>query len=328
MRKLMLLFLCVIFYTTAYSQVIKGTILDGHTKNPIMSASIYFNGTFVGTSSDQNGKFELDISNNTSLPLTISSIGYNSVTLKEYAGSERFVISLTPRVYELGEVIIENKKYKKKRRANLKLFKNEFLGTTFNALDCKIINENDITFTYSSDKDTIKAFTSKPIIIHNRSLGYKVTYFLDKFEYYKKSKAVFFYGNIIFNEDLSNDKSQKNLFERRRKQTYLGSRMHFFRALWSNDMLFSGFTVSSSTHNNLKYYNLVTQDHSNKKFLNFNKEVLRIAYNTKLSNIIFLKSKVYFDQNGYFDPSGIIWKGEMAEQRIGDWLPYEYIVEK
>jgi hypothetical protein len=178
MRKLMLLFLCVIFYTTAYSQVIKGTILDGHTKNPIMSASIYFNGTFVGTSSDQNGKFELDISNNTSLPLTISSIGYNSVTLKEYAGSERFVISLTPRVYELGEVIIENKKFKKKRRANLKLFKNEFLGTTFNALDCKIINENDITFTYSSDKDTIKAFTSKPIIIHNRSLGYKVTYFL------------------------------------------------------------------------------------------------------------------------------------------------------
>ena len=328
MRKLILLFLFINFCTTAYNQVIKGTILDEQTKNPIMSASIYFNGTFVGTSSDMNGKFELDISKYTSLPLTISSIGYYSVTLIDFSDSGRFVISLTPMVYELEEVIISNKLFKKRRRANLKLFKNEFLGTTFNALDCEIINENDITFTYSSDKDTIKAFAAKPIIIHNRSLGYKVTYYLDKFEYYKKSKAVFFYGNIIFNEDLSNDETQKNLFERRRKHTYLGSRMHFFRALWSNDLLYSGFTVSGSRHNIFKYKNLVSKDYNNKKFLNYNKEVLEIAYNTNLSNITFLKSKVYFDQNGYFDPSGIIWNGEMAEQRIGDWLPYEYVVEK
>jgi len=324
----MLLFLFINFFTTAYNQVIQGTILDEKTKNPIMSASIYFNGTFVGTSSDQNGKFELDISKYTSLPLTISSIGYYSVTLIDFSGNGRFVISLTPMVYQLKEVIISNKLFKKKRKANLKLFKNEFLGSTFNALDCKIINENDITFTYSSDNDTIKAFASKPIIIHNRGLGYKVTYYLDKFEYYKKSKAVFFYGNIIFNEDLSNDESEKNLFERRRKHTYLGSRMHFFRTLWSNDLLFSGFTVSSSKHNNLKYKNLVTQDDNHKKFLNYNKKVLGIGYNSNLSYITFLKSNVYFDQNGYFDPSGIIWKGEMAKQRIGDWLPYEYLLEK
>ena len=116
MRKLMLLLLFINFYTTAYNQVIKGTILDEETKNPIMSASIYFNGTYVGTSSDQDGKFELDISKYTTLPLTISSMGYYSVTLIDFSGSVRLVISLTPMVYELEEVIISNKLLKKKER--------------------------------------------------------------------------------------------------------------------------------------------------------------------------------------------------------------------
>ena len=103
MRKFMLLFLFINLCTAAYNQVIEGTILDEKTKKPILSASIYFNGTFVGTSSDQNGKFELDISKYSSLPLTISSIGYYSVTLIDFSKGGRIVITLTPMVYELEE---------------------------------------------------------------------------------------------------------------------------------------------------------------------------------------------------------------------------------
>ncbi len=80
--------------------------------------------------------------------------------------------------------------------------------------------------------DTLKAFALKPILIINKALGYNITYYLDKFEYYKPGNSFFFMGNIIFNED----STKKMLYERRRKNAFLGSRMHFFRALWTDDL--------------------------------------------------------------------------------------------
>lgn len=327
MKKLILFFLFINFYTVAYSQVIKGTVLDKKTKNVIPSASLYFNGTFVGTSADINGKFELDISKYPSMPLTISAMGYYSVTLTEFSEGEQYIISLTPKVYELEEVIIRDKFYSKKRKASLKLFKNEFIGTTDNSLECKIINENDIRFTYSSGNDTIKAFASKPIIIVNRALGYKVTYYLDKFEYYKKSQSVFFYGSIIFNKDETIEGIKNAKIERRRYKAYRGSKMHFFRLLWLDKLFVTGFEIKNIKLKNLKYKDLVLINDSNEKFFSY-PQMIKINYGPIRSYIVFRKPKVYFNEKGYFDPSGIIWEGEMAQQRIGDWLPYEYSVKK
>lgn len=324
MRKLLLLFIINI-YTVSYSQIIEGTILDLNTKKPIVGASVYINRTFVGTSSDLNGEFKLDVSKYKSMQLIISSIGYYSKTITDFSRDKKYTVYLTPKIYEIKEVVLDIKKSKRKRKRNLKRFKNEFLGTTFNAIDCKIINEKDISFITSIDNDTIKAFASKPILIHNNSLGYKVTYYLDKFEYYKKSQTVFFYGSIIFNEDLS---LQNKAYEIKRRKTYNGSRMHFFRSLWLNKLPSSGFVVKSLTNNNIKRKEIVFKDKNDKTFFSFNKEKLKIEYWPNVSYITFNKVNVYFDENGYFDPSGIIWRGGMGEQRIADWLPYEYCKEK
>jgi hypothetical protein len=235
---------------------------------------------------------------------------------------------MTPKVFELKEVIINAKSLARKRRENMMVFKNEFLGRTANALNCEIINENDITFNYGSDDDTLKAYASKPILIDNRALGYKITYYLDKFEYYKRSKSFFFKGNIIFDEDLTTEETQKQFFERKRKYAYLGSRMHFFRTLWLDDLKSSGFKVRNSADQNLNYSDIVIQEDDHKKFLKYSGD-LGICYYTKvpISTIDFLKDRVYFDETGYFDPSGIGWEGAMAQLRIADWLPYEYTVK-
>jgi hypothetical protein len=327
MRKLILLFLFINFYLAAYNQVIKGTILDKNTKSVINFASVYFNGTFVGTNSDQNGYFELDISKNTSMPLTISALGYYSVTLNDFPADKALLIYLTPKVFELKEVVVNAKSHAWERKANLKLFKNEFLGTTGNALYCEITNENDIMFISDSDNDTLKAFSLKPILIDNRALGYKITYFLDKFEFYKESASLFFTGNIIFREDSTTKKIQKQRFERRRKYVYLGSRMQFFRALWENNLDSAGFFALDSSFAKLNYNKIVIQTDS-LKYLKY-PENLGISYYTRFptSYIIFLKEYVYFDKNGYFDPSGISWEGKMSKQRIADWLPYEYSIK-
>ncbi len=326
MRKLILLFIFISFYTVAYNQVIKGTVLDKNTNDTICFASVYFNATFSGTTSDRKGNFELDISKNRAMPLTISAIGYYSVTLDNFSTAKSLIIYLTPKTYELAGVAVAAKSLERKRRRNLELFKAEFLGTTASAENCVILNENDITFNYDSDKDTLKAFALKPIQIDNRILGYKITYYLDKFEYYKKKYATFFRGNIIFSEDAANEQSKKQFYERMRKFTYLGSRMHFFRALWANELKPVGFIIKDSAGDFLKYKDIVFQDGDN-KFLKYPGNLF-VSYNINSSYIVFLTEKVYFDETGYFDPAGINWKGEMAEQRIADWLPYEYSVEK
>jgi hypothetical protein len=68
---------------------------------------------------------------------------------------------MTPKVYEFSEVVINAKSHVRERKMNLRVFKDEFLGTTSNAMKCDIMNENEITFNYDSDRDTLKAFASK-----------------------------------------------------------------------------------------------------------------------------------------------------------------------
>ena len=103
--------------------------------------------------------------------------------------------------------------------------------------------------------------------------------------------------------------------------------MHFFRSLWSDELLSTGFKVKNSKYKNLKYEHLVLVNDNNEKKFNY-PQMIEISYDPNKSYIIFLKPKVYFNENGYFDPSGIIWEGEMAKKRIADWLPYEYPIEK
>ncbi len=332
MRKFILLILFINSSMVAYNQVIKGTILDKKDQSKIYNASIYFNGTFEGTSSDLDGNFTLNISQKTSMPLIVSSIGYYSVTLTDYSSDKPLIIYLIPKVYEMNPVVISSKSLVKKRKTNLKLFKDIFLGNTDNALSCEITNEKDITFNYSSERDTLKAFASNPIIIYNRELGYKITYYLDKFEFDENDHSFLIKGNIIFNEDLSETETyKKQQYEEKRKSAYLGSRMHFFRELWANSLTQAGFTVKNLADVNLIYENIVVQDNLSligplkicTKFLSY-KDNLKIYYQSNLTNIIFLNPKVYFDKTGYFDNISISWEGEMIEKRIGDMLPYEY----
>jgi hypothetical protein len=322
MRRLILISLLISFSTAVYNQVIKGTVFDKDTKSIINFASIYFNGTVTGTSTDGKGNFELDISKHSSMPLTISAIGYYSVTLTDLSSSKPFLIYLSPKVFELSEVIIRSRSHERERKSNLKLFKTEFLGSTANASECKILNEEDIRFLYDTEGDVLTAFSSKPIIIENKALGYVIDYYLDKFEYNKKNATFLFRGNIIFKEKLSPEDTERQLLNR--QAAYRGSRMHFFRVLSAGNLKSGGFTVENKDQENLKAKDIVIQANNNIMALKYPGELI-ICYNMLYtSKIIFVKSSITFDKNGYYDPAGISWEGEMARMRIADELPLEY----
>jgi len=322
----------ICFHSAIYSQIIKGTVFEKNTNSPIQHAIVYFNGTSVGTYTDQNGFFELDISKNISMPLTISALGYYSVTLTSFLTDYPLVIYLTLKVFELKEVTISAKADENLRKENLKAFKEIFLGTTDNASNCEIINESDILIFH--ENDTLKAYTLKPILINNKALGYKISYYLDKFEFIEKSGNYLFTGNIIFNEDLKYYDRRKKIIDVRRLHAYLGSRMHFFRALWGNNLKSEGFSIETQTKVNPKYDDIVIQKYNplnndSIKYLKYQKQ-LGISYFRQFptSFIKFKEDSVYFDKNGYFDGLGITWEGEMEVQRVADMLPYDYLYIK
>ena len=227
-------------FLVAYNQFIKGTVFDKKTRDKIAGAAVYFNGTFAGTLTDKNGNFRLDMSKNTSMPLSISALGYYSVTLNSYSTTDSIIIQLAPKTFHLDEVVIRDKSLVRERKSNIRIFKEVFLGTTPNAASCKIINENDITFNYKTDKDTLRAFALNPLKIENRALGYNITYFLDNFEYDRKNKTFFFKGNLVFNEEMPTEETHKQSYEQQRINSYKGSKMHFFRELWADNLRDAG----------------------------------------------------------------------------------------
>jgi len=300
-------------------QIIRGTVINKETKEKVVFATIYFNGTFVGTHSDPNGNFTLNIANYASRPLTVSALGYYSETITDFQVGKPLMISLKPKVFELKEVIINAKT----RDKNLRMFKENFLGASDNAVRCEIVNEKDITITF--ENDTLRAYASKPIQIINRGLGYKETYYLDAFWFHAKRSAFFISGNMVFNEDLGKDKSKKELYRITREQTYRGSKMHFFRALWINNLADQGYTLKNLGEAEPRYNDIVVSPDSIKKYLKF-KGMLGIKDNLRMTTswITFLREQAFFDQKGYYDPFAISWDGAMARQRVGDLLPYEY----
>jgi hypothetical protein len=329
MRKSIAILILFNIFTAGYSQVIKGKVMDSNTQAGIDFAAVYFSGTSQGTFTNQKGYFELDISLYKSLPLTISALGYYSVSLTNISYNKPYFIYLSPKEYELSEVVITAKSNPLKRRINLNTFKREFLGTTPNARSCYLENENDIMLTFKPESDTLVAFSSNPIIIYNRALGYKIIYYLDKFEYCSSEDYLKLLGQYIFIADTTNFINLQEQFDKKRKNAYLGSRMHFFRSLWENNLDQAGFVIKDYAGVRLPYEKIVTQIDSlngsiKSKYIKYPGKLFVFYHSVSLSQIDVIKDGVYFTENGYFDPLGIFWQGEMAKTRIGDLLPFEY----
>ena len=327
MRKIILIFLILPLCSLCQAQTIRGKILDQLTDSTINFASVYFNGTLSGTLTDKNGYFELDISKYLSMPLTISALGYYSVNLSDFSHDKPLSIYLTRKVFELKEVFVKAKGYAQERRTNIRLFKQQFLGKTLNASKCEIINMNDIVFTYDANDETLKAFSSSPIQIDNKALGYKITYYLDKFEYCVTTQSLIMIGNYIFQENAGADKKQNETFEKRRRSAYLGSRMHFFRSLWEKELDLDGFTIANAYGTPALF--LKMQKDSVTKYLKYRGNLVINYFQKSHGTVIYMmQDSVCFDKQGYFDPLGISWTGEMARQRIADLLPYDYSMKK
>lgn len=94
----------LIVLTPMQQTKISGVVTDISTGSPIPGVNISIQGTTIGTVSDENGRFALDLPN-TNVSLIFSFIGYLTETVP-YAGTNELKIQLVPDIKNLEEVVV------------------------------------------------------------------------------------------------------------------------------------------------------------------------------------------------------------------------------
>lgn len=112
MNQTYLFFIFVLIHLISFGQIkVSGIIVDKELKNEIAYVNIGIEGKGVGTVSDKNGAFELNIPEvfKNSL-LTFSHLGYEKYNIKISKIQDSLSIALVPKQVELEEVIIQSTK--------------------------------------------------------------------------------------------------------------------------------------------------------------------------------------------------------------------------
>ena len=99
----------ILFTTQLNAQSIsfKGLIQDGHTKEPVSYASVYFSRSGVGKTSDSAGNFEFNISKFSKDTLVITYVGYETykIPINDSVNNKTIVILLQRGAASNGVVV-------------------------------------------------------------------------------------------------------------------------------------------------------------------------------------------------------------------------------
>lgn len=323
MNKQLVTVLLYVFPFWLSAQTLTGKVYQEGTTNVIASASVYYSGSTNGTLTNADGYFYLPAKMG-QVPLVISCVGYYSAEVNNYKTGEAITVYLKPKQLELQGVVVTYDGMS--REEKVRIFTQEFIGTSKYAKSCTIINIDDIDLSYNRKTQTLTAESSKPIRIQNDMLGYTIRYYLDQFK--KTPDGVQYSGNYIFKEisPLAADKKVK----RNREEAYDGSRMQFIRSLWNHNVRANGFSMYDTANNFITEDSIIVNDSLQNKYLYLKNRLYIVQYIGGLQVVTSLTPSTKFsfiNKEGYYG-LGIGWAGVLAKQRIGDLLPFEYQSEK
>lgn len=255
-----------ILYAVQAQQSIKGKIINAETNQPIAGASVFVNNTSKGTVTNSAGEFSLTEIPGGTHELIVSFIGFET-WVKSFVTKDLpmdLSVKMKLKVKELGGVTVAP--FEKDGWAKWgKVFLENFIGTTANADNCKIINYKAIRFRFSKKEDILTAIAMEPLIIQNKSLGYKIQYQLEGFEVNYNSNSMEYYGYPLFEEM----KGGKKKWKKAREKAYLGSVNHFMRCVYTNKLKEEGFDVKRL-----------------KKIPNYEKERVKTIYKVVQKNVL------------------------------------------
>ena len=237
---------------------ISGVVIDQESKKPLSDVHVFLSNTTKGDISGNNGAFSIATIQPGTYQLVVMRLGYTR-HIQSIVVSDKptyLEISLSPLVYEMEDVTVDGgvagkkrERLNKKWNLDLSEFTKRFLGETQNRRGCKIVNPDVIWIDKIAGLLTASA--TEPIIIENRSLGYRLTYALE--EFWATNKEFRFTGEPFFEELESSKTREIKRWRERRIAAFEGSLLHFLRSLAANRLKENGFEMYAIGANIWKY---------------------------------------------------------------------------
>jgi hypothetical protein len=356
------LFLCVIVLLASLSvrpqdkyYYITGKVMDAKTALGLPGASVFCQNTTIGTVSKSDGGFSLRLANG-GYDLIVSYTGYETRVLRISKGNkdnDSIVVELKEEDKSLSEVVVAGsaevvdgwKKYGK-------FFLDNFIGTTPNAAQCTLENQEALKFYFYKKRNKLKVRATENLLITNNALGYKINYRLDSFVYEYNSNVGSYTGYPLF-EELQGTDLQKDGWKKSRLLAYSGSRLHFIRSWYDSTLQEEGF-VLEALENKIGNRMSAIKDPYDPKFYAVDsgdvvismKGRLRVSYTNQVPDKKYLEEHRFpkgtqvevsaldiadglvIEENGYFyDQSDVTNIGYWSWEKLAELLPYEYLPE-
>jgi len=219
---------------------ISGTVVDEkHLTLP--GATVFLTSTKSITVCDNNGKFSLPGVVPGNYELVVKMMGFEPYVKPIKLGDKPLVVNvqLKPNAQVLKEVKIRPDYDRVK---HLAIFKKQFLGETYNAKECKLLNPDVLYFNYDKGTKSLIATADEFLSIQNTALGYTLKYLLTNFEYNEDTRVVSFQGYPSFVE-MKGTPKQEASWAKKRREAYLGSINHFIRSIYNVRVQEEGFNV-------------------------------------------------------------------------------------
>ncbi len=232
---IIVIFLLSQFCFASKTNTVKGKITDSQTGEPVTNVNVFLAHTLIGTTTSSSGEFLMKIPNDDSYELVVSHIQYNTQkeTIKLQNGKTFHLdYKLEPKIYELPEVSVEDDSEEWWDYFNK--FKKELLGFTPNTDSCEILNPFEVGFE-SIGIDNFTASANQALYIVNKSLGYRITYYLESFHADKGVTKIT--GTPFFQQLYTESDSLKKYWEENRVKTYNGSLRDFLTFLCAHEKL-------------------------------------------------------------------------------------------
>ncbi len=248
-NRFLICFVCILLFQSSIALATeeKGLLLDKLTNQPIAGASVFINASGIGTITASDGTFDLSkfIEAQFGHPvLTIAAMGYKTTTYNLANSKDALVIYLIPLVRELQTVTV-----KAAEKNGWEKYGKDFIESFLSYSDfsklCTIENPEVLKFYYDRKNNVLNVVARKPLIIQNKALGYKITYWLESFEHNFNTR-ILSYSGLTYYEDLirpNKRKAQAAKWLSNRATAYQGSVMHFVRSVHEGTLASSGFIV-------------------------------------------------------------------------------------
>ncbi|RYG42320.1 MAG: carboxypeptidase-like regulatory domain-containing protein, partial [Chitinophagaceae bacterium] len=183
-RLLLPLLFCILSFSVEAQFTVSGKIVDSATKEPLVGASVYGQNTTVGTVTNKQGEFSLQLKSG-GYELIVSFTGYQTRQLRISQADVTIPdIELVREEKSMTEVIIKSSNELKdgwERYGGF--FVEHFIGTTPNAAKTTLLNPEVLKFYLLKKSNKLRVLATEPLQMENKALGYTLRYQLDSFIY-------------------------------------------------------------------------------------------------------------------------------------------------